>query len=282
MDFSLRKPSLTAGRTLLTCSEKQFAPYAPKGVIVPRTGLIEEIMPRLGAELFMDSDSLYSVTQDGKVITKNQAREFAVKTWWDRCGRELAIAHRRDVADWKNMPGPGRRPKDPLAPRVEKAQRYAARDAARIALVSLWEELRKVFATQHPSSEILTIMAEDRELPRQHCQHRVSPKRAQLEALRHMMDLDGRVPLWNDLVDAKIIEADHTKLMESVTQAIYYHVEGGNASAIMGYAALAAALRTSNLTPEELAAEIRSVLSRHNFHSLQVIRDLYVRADPTK
>lgn len=275
-----QRPTVTAGRTLLNCSERQFAAFSAETSAAPRPGLIEEIMPQLEARLEVVG-GLYSVHQgENEVVVKNPTRAGALRTWWDEYGRALALKHRKEVGAWKGMPGPGRRP-GKVYTTVTKAQRNSAREAARDLLLQVWQDARVVLASQHPSTEILLRLAEDRELPRQHCLQRVSAKRACLEAMRVVYDISGQFPAWGTLISGTG-EQDDEQLQEMINRAYLYYLQGANAAAMMAHACLASALLLSNLQAQDLADQLRAVLKAHDITSIQALRDLYLKADPTK
>ena len=177
------------------------------------------------------------------------------------------------------MPGPGRKP-GKVCPGISKTQRNSAREAARDLLLQVWQDARLVLQQQHPSSEILLRLAEDRELPRQHCLQRVSGKRACLEAMRVVYDIGGQFPAWSNLI-AGTAEQDDEQLQEMITGAYLHYLQGANAAAIMAHACLASAIILSNLQAKELAEKLREVLQRHDIGSTKVLRDLYQKADPS-
>lgn len=262
-------PTITAGRTLLNCSQAQFDQYLDPTRFTPRTGAVEQLATELGY-VCTDEDGMFFIADASgqHVVEAARSRRAAFKTWWIKTGLHAAAEHRKEHRAWEAFPRQGRRTSaEDGAKRKATHERSIARDAMYAKLENLWMAARAKLLEHSPQTEVWMHWSLDRSLPRRHQIHKIGERRALVQAINDLYDLKELNPVIAKLLDGG--SATDSEIGEALQSEMAQMACDGEIAGLLPRYALLIAV---HLSPKP-AVEVF-----HDLHKLLLEREIADRA----
>lgn len=267
--------SLTAGRTLINCSPVQFEQFTNPEVRLPRGGLIEEVAEKLGYKIEELQGLWYVHNAEGLRFAEAEAsRRSAVTTWWKKVGLAELIEYRREHRDFDQMPRQGRPATGDQDGnrRASSTQRSVAKNNIYIRLETVWMDAKSILVRHSPQAEVWLDMAVQQDIPRRHSTRRIGERRAVLEALAHLYDVDKMNKEIHALLNGGT--ADDEVISQALMAEFPQLGCWGEVGGVMPRMALMTALQLSEYQPSVLFKELHAVLGNNGMQDTEELKHL--------